>query len=450
MLAAIVVPTVLLGAASAVSSAAADVPPVPATQFAATCDGETNLDPAAAAGPVSDLTSVGAGRLDKYNAGLTVVLYDYEGAGEFPFVPMCTVRYDAVTGGPVTEWMFCTDYLSEACARSDVDGNLSHYGTPVGQLETLEGNPRLSESQTRQISYLIQNGYSYNVTDLESPFHWGGTQVARADGTSSERAALQTLVWCVSEAEYIANGTIDDDLTAACAETLDDTAQLDLLAKAPAAPELTVSGPAAPLATGATAEVAVETNIFNQPIAVQVDGDPIIEICPGVEGAELVDGQLTILGEPDQTRTVTLCVTNDDVAVVSVDLEVNVASPLALHWNQSPHTIQGRECQHYATFRASDAVVLSGGTTVTFANATAGPPVTPGDDGGMNSGSGSANDSSVVSAVDHLPATGLSSWATTAAVLALALLATGLALVAIDWRKRVPAASVTGAHRADQ
>ncbi|MFI5425527.1 hypothetical protein [Aeromicrobium sp. UC242_57] len=116
-------------------------PAVAAAFDAPRCDGTTSRDPATGDGDVDNLLSVFGGRLAAYNAGGVVPLYDSSGYATGAYPPLCGVRYVASAGGPVSEWMFCTDLKSHVCGDTDEDGNLTEGSTPVDPLEKKATNP---------------------------------------------------------------------------------------------------------------------------------------------------------------------------------------------------------------------------------------------------------------------------------------------------------------------
>ena len=104
-------------------SAQHDVPPQNAAPFTApACEGSNPSD--------DDLQVTGA-QLDNYNAGGIAVLYPSVGHRD-PIVgapPGCGVRYVESAGGPVSEWMYCTDMLKDSCLNVQDDRELrDHQG----------------------------------------------------------------------------------------------------------------------------------------------------------------------------------------------------------------------------------------------------------------------------------------------------------------------------------
>jgi hypothetical protein len=259
------------------TAARADVPiPLVAAPFnAPLCPGQTLADPQDA-GPgavVPDLTLVFGDRLDQYNAGGVVVLYDYAGEnrsdGGYP--PLCGVRHVAGVGA-VSEWMFCTDLFSNVCGSTGANGELlDDVGNPMAPLADLGSrNPKLTDDEEKIIAYLVRHGHAFTVP----PANAGGavvpSGVARADGTSLERLALQELIWCVSDGP-----TGWAELDKVCNAMIDATEQARILSLVPDAPVVDLSlGTTStdPLAFGETVVVTLRTNVYEQPIDLTAAG----------------------------------------------------------------------------------------------------------------------------------------------------------------------------------
>lgn len=157
------------------SAARADIPPSPvaSTFVAAACAGTTAFDPTVnAGGAIENLLQVFGARLASYNAGNVVPLYDAYGgsvlldaagnvhSGSVAYPPLCGTRYVAAAGGPVSEWMFCTDLESQSCGDVDSNGNIvDRDGHVIDPMTSLTGNSRLSGQQQKIIAYLIRHGH---------------------------------------------------------------------------------------------------------------------------------------------------------------------------------------------------------------------------------------------------------------------------------------------------
>jgi len=350
------------------SASAADIPTAPVAQFAATCAGTTDDAPTAAAGPVSDLTQVFGLKLAAYNAGKMVPLYDAFGGSVGAYPPLCGVRYDARVGGPVTEWMFCTDITSVVCGTTTEDGGLADDHSegdgpvvvvPKNPLTDLEGNGKLTLDQEKLISYLVQKGHSYTGTGNQS---WpGNSGFAQAGTNTADRAALQTLVWCISDAPTVAS-----DFATTCEANMDAEEQARLLALIPTDPELTLDLPdtAETLPVGATAEFALTTNIYNQPITVTSEPAGALTVCDG--DAELTGDQLTVTGtNPAASTTITLCLTGTEEGTVDVTASATPPSTTHINWAQSIND-GGTPCQVYANFSTVDQFEINDAAAVTF------------------------------------------------------------------------------------
>lgn len=356
------------------TSANADVPsPTVAAEFKAPrCAGTTTSDPAAGDGAVDNLLRVFGGRLAAYNAGGVVPLYDSFGFNVGAYPPLCGVRYVASVGGPVSEWMFCTDLKSHVCGETDADGNLVEGTTPVDPFKKLPTNPKLSPSQEKVIAYLVQHGHSYDGVGNQS---WGGVTSAVANETSNKRAALQSLIWCVSDTPPAGS-----DLETTCANSMDAAEQARILALVPGNPTVTLdfdtSGSA--LAVGDTAKFKLTTNLFDQSITVAQTGTATapLTVCEGT--ATLVDGTLTVAGNGSAAaRSITLCAKATTSGGTNVAASATPASTTHIGWNQSPTVVDGKACQVFAAFYSDQQADVSDSAIATFAAAPVVTPTTP-------------------------------------------------------------------------
>ncbi|TAM66209.1 MAG: hypothetical protein EPN48_17880 [Microbacteriaceae bacterium] len=371
------------------SAVHADVPPSPiASAFlAGACPGTTTYDPTVnTGGAIENTLEVFGARLTSYNAGNVVPLYDAFGGSALldaagnvhpnsvAYPPLCGTRYVAAAGGPVSEWMFCTDIASQSCGDVDSSGNIvDHDGQPVNPMTSLTGNSRLSSQQEKIISYLIRHGHSYAGVGSQS---WGGVTTARSDEGTSERAALQTLVWCISDG---GDGSADFDAT--CNANMDTAEQSRILALIPDNPELSLQGMTggSALKVGDTARMSLTTNIYNQPIALAVTGsaDSALSACAG--NATINGAAITVVGtNPVVASTVTLCATATTAGTVRVDVSASPASVQQIGWSQSVNPALVPPCQVYATFHAARLGTVSGTASALFAAApTSTTPAVP-------------------------------------------------------------------------
>lgn len=363
-------------------AAQADVPDPPsAAEFTAPlCPGSTAFDPTQNAGaPVLDLTSVFGERLVTYNAGGIVPLYDAFGGSvllgptgtvqsEAAYPPMCGTRYVASVGHAVSEWMFCTDRLSQSCGDTNGAGGLvDHDGSPIAPMTSLARNPRLDSDQEKLIAYLIQNGHAYQGVGDQS---WSGATRAVSDGTTDERAALQTLIWCISDP-----ATDASDFATTCDANIDAGEQARLLRMIPDAPslEIALSSPTTPVAVGDTARLAIATNILNQPIQLAIGGSAAdVAVCSGP--ATLSAGVLTVAGtDPTATTTIELCAVPSEAGTVTVDASATPPSTSHIGWSQSVNPLLTVPCQVYGTFHETQELRIDAtGRLQVHADATSG------------------------------------------------------------------------------
>ncbi len=450
-LAALLATTLLLGLVlvpALARPAAADTPPAPVGPFDARCAGTTIDDPTTAPGAYGDLTRVRGERLEAYNAGRAVILYDYYGESDPETAPpVCAVHYDAASGGPVTEWMYCTDLKFHVCGTTAEDGTLvDKDGSAVGPLLPQDGNEKLSADQEKIITYLIQHGHAFDRADDTEV---QATQ-ARSDGTTWERWALQLLVWCVSDAPFDDKGV--------CAANLPQSEQDAILARIPNDPVLTLASPAGSRPVGEVARFTLTTNLYGQPLTVSRTGPGRLAVCGGT--ATLDGDTLVVAGDdPSRTTTVQLCVTGTGPGEVTLEVTGRPAATEKIRWNQSAHSTAGEQCQHYASFVATTSLAVGDEGRTRFVavaeEPTEGPtaqpstqpstepstqPSTQPGDGGAGGASGQGGSGVGGQSAGALPDTG-SSLPAGLLVLAAGLLAAG-GVVLLRARR------LTGRHRA--
>jgi len=375
----------------------ADIPTTPAEEFVAPlCVGTTLDDPTDAPGPVSNLATVFGARLDAFNEGRVVPLYDVFGSNDNNGYPaVCATRYVAGEGA-VSEWMFCTDYFSHVCSGVDAEGNLLDFdGNPIPGMDALPGaNPKLTPDQEKLIAYLIQHGRdTYNGT---GGFSMDNATKAVVDGDSWERAALQVLIWCISDPVGPLPSPIsgEADRAATCEDNMNAETQAELLAALPDDPTLTVTGPATSLDIGATAEFSITTDVFTSPLAVTtggVAGTLSVISGPGV----LTGSELQVTGTTAPV-TVVLGLTATGEGTADLAVQATPASTSHIEWNQSPGlAADQRPCQVFATFHVADQVLLDGAASATFAtedDADDDADASAGVDGDADAGADSGDD----------------------------------------------------------
>ncbi|MEB4614253.1 hypothetical protein, partial [Leucobacter sp. M11] len=350
-----------------VATANADVPEAPVAAFNAACAGATSADPTTSSDVLGDLTHVDGGRLAQFNAGHPVPLYDANGYNDDDsFPPLCVVRasVDSPTGY-IAEWLFCTDLASAVCGTTTREGTLEDgHGNPVGPMEPVGVNEKLSPDQERLIAYLIQNGAPFQSTG--SLPYASNNSATRADSgtTSANRVALQQLVWCVSEADELSrlNG-----LTELCAVNLPAAEQARLLELIPDEPtvELSFTQPSEPLRVGQQARVVLRTNVFQQPISLAGNGLSGVSVCAG--DATIVDASLVVTGsDPNQPKEVELCFTSTSVGEMALSAAAVTTHVAHIRWNQSASLPGNKPCQHFASFDATKDSTVSAQTRVLF------------------------------------------------------------------------------------
>lgn len=377
------------------TAASADVPtpgvsePFNAPLCASSPVNGTASDPTDADGAISDLTTVFGARLDAYNAGKVVPLYDSWGMNAGAFPPLCGTRYVESAGGPVSEWMFCTDMMSHTCGETLEDGSLVGERNdggliPISPLEPQVKNPKLSAEQERVISYLVQNDHSY--TGFGGYESYGAT-TATANQGSNERVALQYLIWCISDPNHPELAGFDQT----CEFNMGLAEQNRILALTPqnASVSLAFSGSNQNLAVGQTVQFVLTTNVYNQPISVTSSPAGAFQVCGGT--ADLDGDTLTVAGtDSSVTTAITLCYSAQSAGETSITASATPAAVTHLTWDQSTELVPGtldKPCQVFGTFRttadtavtaSADAVFAPAATTApaTTAPATTGPATT--------------------------------------------------------------------------
>lgn len=363
---------VVMGAVVMPSPAQAEAPNPPVAEFNADlCAGSTDDDPRNVQGEaaVPDLTRVFGSRLDDFNSGLVVPLYDTFGANELDGYPaVCGVRH--VEGvGAVSEWMFCTDYFSHVCSGVNENGELVDIdGNPIPGVEAKPNNPKLSSDQEKLISWLISNGHDYEGTGY---FNFNGVSTAVQDSGSYERAALQVLVWCISDpVPGSASGT-EGERAQTCADNMGPEEQSNLLAQIPEEATITLQFDAQQdaLEVGDTAEFELTTNLYNQPIRVSPTGIAgTLEVVAGDATYDPASGILMVTGsDPSSAATIRLAVTGESAGTVSLSATAQPASPAHIAWNQSPGiAADGVPCQVFATFSSTVDRTVTSSAQATF------------------------------------------------------------------------------------
>lgn len=359
-----------------VGHVALDVPPEPVEEFQAPlCAGETNLDPTDSSSALGDDTLVTGDRLEKYNAGHVVPLYDTYGSADEAYPALCGVRYVEGTG-PVSQWMYCTDRAALVCGDVNADGELVEEGyldIPLDGMEELDANPRLDEDQMRLIAYLLQFGHPYDGTGTDGQ-EWGGVTYAENNSTTNGRGALQSLIWCVSDP--YPPGT-DTPLARTCEQNMNADQQAEILAQLPADPEMTLTAEEAEveLESAESATFTLTTNVTELDITLTIPDGTTVTICSG--DADLEGNVLTVHGEG--TQTVELCLEATEAGIYELAAATTPASTSSMRWRQSPdsaelmaamiadgHDRSSYACQVFGTFDEQIAQELAAAASVEF------------------------------------------------------------------------------------
>jgi hypothetical protein len=336
------------------------------------CQGSTNDDPTDAGAPVDNLLSVFGQRLTDYNAGKVVVLYDAWGGNlpVNPVPPLCGVRFVAGVG-PVSQWMFCTDIFFHACGGTSAAGELVDLdGAVIPGLNALPANPKLAPldpDSSKLISYLLQNGHSYSGT---GEYDFGETPAtAGPTSTTAQRESLQALVWCISDPPTATVPQSAIDRRDTCDDNMSETEQARLLAMIPTTPtiQLSLAAGTTSLAIGDTARFTLNTNLYNQPIALALTGTGgSLSVISGP--ATLTGGVLTVTGtDTSATAQVVLGVTATSDGTANLRASASPVSINQLNWNQSPGVAEdGVPCQVFSHFDSRQNTVVANAATATF------------------------------------------------------------------------------------
>lgn len=319
--------------------------------------------------PLEIQTTISGERLDSYNDGNPVPLYgnDYNLADiSSAFPPICGVR--EVNGEPVSEWMYCTDLLSDPCVGLDEEGRPIDYdGQPLGPNLPIGDNPRLDDDQSDIISYLLTHGIPWEhdyVGGLNFAPGSETTSTHTDNSTQANRQALQDAVWCVSDYD---NAT-SQDFKNRCDQFLGTEVQQRILEAIPDAvsPILELSPPTpGELPTGLTARFTVTTNLYHQPITVSADPFGVVTVCDG--DATLTGNELIVEKPSGLTAEVTLCVTSNSPGEVTLSISGTPAGVENLKWNQATANVGAASpCQVYATFDTTIGPTIEDSALVEF------------------------------------------------------------------------------------
>lgn len=320
--------TFLVALATAVLAAAA---PAGAATTVPACEGTTEY------AVTPDLLELTGTREAELNSGASVPLYLTDGRIAVPGndpqnsgqTPGCVAYRDG--GGTVKSvWAYCTD-----------DGPSSCMATWLPSPTTVTGNPKFDPSQDSLgpdketvIGYLVQHGYPVRngaafVTG-NYPGGFPGLTEANNDSTN-QRAALQQIVWCVSDAGP-GNKVKTWSGCAANFTAADFDTVLDL---ADGSPVLQVTAPAGPLTVGDVARFTVDTNITGKPLSLTFTGGDDWRVCAG--DATLSGNTLTVAspGRWGETAAVELCATTTAEGTVKLQASglPDPKKDLAWLWN---------------------------------------------------------------------------------------------------------------------
>jgi uncharacterized repeat protein (TIGR01451 family) len=281
------------------------------------------------------------------NSGASVPLYLTDGRIATPdFDPLnsgkppgCVAYRDG--GGTIKSvWAYCTDHGDSSCMATWLPSPTTVTGNP----KFLPSADSLGPDKEKVIGYLVQHGYPVRNGAAFSTFNYPGgfPDVTDANQDSTrQRAALQEIVWCVSDA-----GPGNKVKTwAGCAANF-TAADFDaVLALADGSPVLQVTAPVGPLTVGDVARFTVETNITDKPLQLTFTGGDDWRVCAG--DAVLSGNALTVAstGVWGQTATVELCATTAAEGTVKLHASglPDPKEDLVWLWNGSD------ACQIFAT-----------------------------------------------------------------------------------------------------
>ncbi|WP_433675880.1 VaFE repeat-containing surface-anchored protein [Microbacterium gorillae] len=349
------------------TQANAAVPPTPVTApFDAPLCENTTGNPAVDAdgGPVTNLLSVFGERLNAYNAGNPVILYNNNGASgwtasglQYTANPVCMVRYVAEVGGPVSSWSYCTFDRASACSWTNAAGQLERQGSVRPSLTYMAPDTRLTADQHKLQAYIIQN----DLPVAAGPNGSGGIvpadTVANND-TPTSRALRQDLVHCIDN---------PDRSVAFCDSNMSPATQARILQIINATPaqQLSSNAPSTVITPGATGEITVTTTLVNTALTLTVSGGAVT-VCGGP--ATLSGSTLVVDADATLPAQVTLCATRPDAG--TVDVSISGVPPVVenVGYAKSGPT-SDTLCQIFSTFEEERQAPLVVASTVTFADA---------------------------------------------------------------------------------
>ncbi|NMM88506.1 hypothetical protein B2J88_29845 [Rhodococcus sp. SRB_17] len=336
-----------------------------ATFTASACEGTDTADIV----PGSNELVIDGQRLENYNDGNVVPLYNNGYVdGRSVVAPVCGVReVDGV--GPRSEWMYCTDIDLDTC--DEVNGGRPGY-TPegdrhnelsfetVGPTIPVAGNDRLNDDQELVISYLLQNPHPFTALTPNG---------VADDSTDNNRVNRQLLVWCISDWEGGRHQFGDGTEMVDCDADLGSAEQSRILEIMKAEPILGIEltrPTAGTVANGDKATFTVSTNLYGKRLTVNVPTGAKVELCEPSSNAKLTGNTLVVTGSGNDSTDVKLCVTSPAGGNVKVSVSGTPSSHESIHWNNA-----GAECQVFATFDTVQQDKLAGDATVTFDTTTA-------------------------------------------------------------------------------
>ena len=361
--------SLLSGALAAATPAEAAVPPTPvAAPFDAGLCESTTGNPAVDAdgGPVTNLLSVFGGRLESYNAGGVVPLYNNSGRSgwtstnsQYAANPICTVRYSAEANGPVSSWTYCTYDRASVCSWTNEDGYLERNGTVLPNFAYVNPDTRLTADQQKLQAYIIQN----DLPVVAGPNGNGGTVAADTvanNDSPAQRTLRQNLVHCIDNpGKTSALVFCENNMNAATQARI-----LEIIGATPAA-QLGAESPAATFEPGADGTVTVTTTLAGIPLELDVTGGTLTT----VDGPATLSGTtLTVNADATLPATLTLHVTRADAGTVSV--AVSGVPPVIenVGYAQTSRFAGDTLCQIFATFETERQQPLIASAEVVFAD----------------------------------------------------------------------------------
>ncbi|RIJ71084.1 hypothetical protein D1871_15860, partial [Nakamurella silvestris] len=355
-------------------TAQADPPPAPVAEFIApSCEGTTNDDPTNATGPIPNLLRVFGQRLVNYNNGSPVVLYNSQGQNGNSN-PLCMVRYEAATGGPVSDWAYCTQDAALICATQDADGNIVRDGQirpPLAWVPPYDEPipawgpyPEVSAADREKLqAYIVNNDMVLQRVD--------GTPVDSSNDSYDSRSVRQWLIHCIDNPDRTGTNPYQAGFPNTwefCQVNMSQERRESILAvvNGALAAELDATTPGTGVSPGTEGRVTVTTTLLGTPLDVTASAGTW-SLCPDAPATVTATGStVTIAGTAVAPVTFDLCVTRPSPGVLSVTLTGAPPIVQAAGFAQSRTSPTENLCQIFALYNTRQPADLVTSAAINF------------------------------------------------------------------------------------